>query len=169
MLSVGSAFYELGKLIVAMEMPWSTFFALRQRLRWGRRLAGVPGVAAFFFGEGAVLSMPVFDPTQTVLGMDPLLAVGIASLVGAGASYLGAQALYSFLWKAFNRSRADAFEQRRADFCRRIVRHRANVPPSPTELNLSLDFYGDRIRSVADYRSWLRKQNQLRSNRIFKL
>jgi import inner membrane translocase subunit TIM23 len=128
----------------------------------------MPSVVGFLGAEGALLSMPVFDPTQTVLGLDPLLAVGMATLGGAVASYFAGQSLASVAWRSSRPQLAAEFERMRADFCRRIAHHRANVPPSPTDLNFSLDFYGERIRTIRDYRHWLRKQNQLRNNRIFK-
>lgn len=149
-------------------MKWSEFFKQRSRLAWMQRLAGIPAVFAFLTAEGALLSMPVFDPTQTVFGMDPLVAVGVTSLAGSIGSYFAGNALSSIIWRRLRPSIAREYDARMADFCRRITKYRANVPPSPTELNFSLDFYGEKVKSIGDYKTWLRRQNYLRNSRIFK-
>ena len=149
-------------------MNWAEFFKLRTRLAWMQRVAGIPAVFAFLTAEGAFLSLPIFDPTQTIFGLDPLVAVSATSLVGCVGSYFAGNAISSVIWRRLRPALAQQYDARMADFCKRIARHRANVPPSPTELNFSLDFYGEKIRSIGDYKMWLKRQNFLKNSRIFK-
>ena len=150
-------------------MNWPDFFKLRSKLAWMQRIAGIPSVFAFLTAEGAVLAMPVFDPTQTIFGFDPLLTVGTITIVGSIGSYFLGNGLAAVVWRRFRPSVAEKYDAKMADFCKRISKYRANVPPSPTELNFSLDFYGEKIKSIEDYRTWLRRQNHLKSSRLFKL
>lgn len=132
--------------------------------RWG----GVPSVLAFIMAEGALLSLPVFDPTQTIMGVDPLVMIGLTTIGGTLTSYLGGGALTGMLWRRLRPGIAQRMDARQKDFYARIVRHRANVAPDPTKVNFSFDYYGERINSVADYRQWLRRQRQLLRDRAFK-
>jgi mitochondrial import inner membrane translocase subunit TIM23 len=150
-------------------MNWPDFFKQRTKLAWMQRLAGIPAVFGFLTAEGAILAMPVFDPTQTIFGFDPLLAVGATTLVGSIASYFIGNGLASVIWRRFRPAVASSYDAKMTDFYKRVSKYRANVPPSPTELNFTLDFYGEKIRSIEDYKTWLRRQNHLKKSRLFKI
>lgn len=150
-------------------MNWNDFFRFRKRFVWFKRsVGGVPALFGFFAAEGALLSLPVFDPTQPVFGIDPLVLVGIGTAVGSVASFATGSALVGTLWRLFNRQRAAQIDAMQRDFYHRITQHRANVPPNPTQLNFSFDYYGEKIGSVREYRQWLRRQRQMIQERQFK-
>lgn len=151
-------------------LNWNEFFRLRRRLVWFRRLAGgVPTTCAFLAAEGAILSMPVFDPTQPILGLDPLVIVGLGTAVGMATSFIAGSAMIGCVWRFFRPRLAAALNARQRDFYHRITQFRANVPPNPTQMNFSFDYYGEKIVSVADYRTWLRRQRQMLKERRFNL
>jgi len=151
-------------------MNWNEFFRMRRRLTWFKRLAGgVPAVCAFFAAEGAVLSMPIFDPTRPILGLDPLIIVGCASLFGIVGSFTLGSAAMGWAWQLARPRIAAQMNQMQSSFYHRVTKYRANVPPNPTQMNFAFDFYGEKIKSVADYRAWLHRQRQMINERKFQL
>ena len=151
-------------------LSWPDFFKTRQRLVWLKRLGGgVPAVSMFLVGEGALLSMPVFDPTQPIFGLDPLVVVALGTFTGLAGSYFAGSAAAGWAFRLLKPRLAEALNARQRDFYTRITRYRANVPPNPTQMNFSFDFYGEKIRSVQDYRTWLRRQKKMLKERQFAL
>ena len=151
-------------------MNWNDFFKLKRRLVWFKRLAGgVPVAFSFLAAEGALLSLPVFNPTQPILGMDPLVVVGASTALGLTASFFTGSALAGLAWKIIRPRLATQLDNHQRDFYARITKYRANVPPNPTQMNFSFDFYGEKIASVKDYRHWLRRQREMLNERKFKL
>lgn len=164
-------------------LSWDEFFRLRRRLQLMQRLSGIPFVFSFWVAEGAVLSLPIFDPTRTILEMDPMVIVGLASVAGSVASYFVGATLTGAVWRRLRSPASAQLDQvrrlsvrsdcgclqKQKDFYARITRYRANVPPNPTQMNFSFDFYGEKVRSVHDYRSWLRRQHRLAAERTFQV
>jgi import inner membrane translocase subunit TIM23 len=151
------------------SLTWDRFFRLRQRRVWLQRIGGVPAVLGFLVAESSLLSLPIFDPTQTFWGIDPLVTIALGTVGGCVASYgLGSMAT-GWLWSRLDPVRAAQMEACQRNFYARISKYRANVPPNPTQLSFSLDYYGEKIRSVRDYRRWLRKQRELKARRVFSL
>lgn len=152
-----------------LMMTWNEFFRLRKRLILFKRLAGgVPALCAFFTAEGAILSLPIFDPTAPIAGIDPLVMVGLGTALGSIAAFSTGSALLGYCWRLFNPLKAAHFDAKQRQFYARITAHRANVPPNPTQLNFSFDFYGEKVASVQDYRRWLKRQKEMISERQFK-
>lgn len=151
------------------QLSWNEFFRLRRRLTLFKRFAGgIPALFAFFTAEGALLSLPLFDPTAPIFGVDPLVMVGLGTAVGAVASFAVGSAVAGLAWRLCSPLRASLFDAKQRSFYHRVSAFRANVPPNPTQMNFSFDFYGEKVASVQDYRRWLRRQKQLVSERQFK-
>ncbi len=144
-------------------VSWARFFALRRRLRVWQRVGGVSALAACLGAEAALLSLPVFDASATArLGVDPLVAVGALTAAGCAASYVAGAALIGALFRVLRPSLSAALDARQRDYYARVVRWRANVAPSAARiLRRGTDFYGERVSSVADYRTWLRLQRRV--------
>lgn len=151
-------------------MNWNDFFKYKKRLVWFKRFAGgVPATFAFLAAEGAVLSLPIFDPTQPILGVDPLVVVGASTAVGLLGSFFTGSALAGLAWRTLKPRLASQMDSHQKSFYARITKYRANVPPNPTQMNFSFDFYGEKIASVKDYRHWLRRQREMLKERKFNL
>jgi import inner membrane translocase subunit TIM23 len=148
-------------------MTWPEFFSLRRKIQLVQRLAGIPFVVAFWVAEGFVLSLPIFDPTKTIFDLDPMVVVGLGSVVGSIASYFVGTAISSLAWRLLRPHQVRQLDLKQKDFYARVSKYRANVPPNPTQMNFNFDFYGEKVRSVSDYRSWLRRQRQLVADRRF--
>ncbi|RKO93441.1 mitochondrial import protein Pam17, partial [Blyttiomyces helicus] len=149
-------------------LPWSTYFALRNSRKNAERAGGIVGALQGFLGGsyyfGAVMD---FDPSQQILGLgDPTMLYIGGAFVVAGVGYFGGILAFGSIWR-LTKSSADlkALDVRDRDFFHRIQRHRpqeiaAVVPTVPGVGGAMPDFYGEKIKSVADYRDWLRKQRK---------
>ena len=152
------------------SMNWNDFFKYKKRLVWFKRFAGgVPATFAFLAAEGAVLSLPIFDPTQPILGMDPLVIAGASTAIGLLGSFFTGSAAAGLAWRMLRPKLAAQMDAHQKSFYTRITKYRANVPPNPTKMNFSFDFYGEKIASVKDYRHWLRRQKEMIKERRFDL
>lgn len=147
---------------------WNAFFAFRRRFKAAKRLCGIPGAAACIPLNYWLLSSPLIDPTTaTIFGADPIVFVGVSTVLAAAVGYWASSSLPSLYIKTFKRALAFEFNARQGDFYRRIVKHRANVPADPSRITSSIDLYGEKIHSVTDYKRWLRMHHAIKRNRVF--
>lgn len=151
------------------SMSWNEFFRRRSRLRLLKRAGGVVSTFAALTAEGIIVNLPIFDPTQTVYGLDPLVLFGMINLAGILGSYVVGSALTSGIWRLLNKSKAVSLDQKQHDFYSRITKYRMNIPPDPTKMDFKFDYYGEKIHSVADYRDWYRRQQQIRASKLIKM
>lgn len=93
------------------QMTWPQFFAVRRRLQLVQRFAGLPFVFGFWAAEGFVLSMPIFDPTRTVMDVDPMILVGLTTIGGTLASYFLGAACVGWLWRVLKRDTTALLDQ----------------------------------------------------------
>ncbi len=82
-------------------MSWKEFFKTRRRLQLIQRIAGVPFAFGFLTCETAALSLPIFDPTRLIFGIDPLVVVGISTIAGTILSYAAGVAVSGVIWRKF--------------------------------------------------------------------
>ena len=151
-------------------MRWNDYFKYKRRLVWFKRFAGgVPATFAFLAAEGAVLSLPIFDPSRPILGMDPLVIAGASTVIGLVGSFFTGSAVAGLAWRILRPKLAVQMDAHQKRFYAKISKYRANVPPNPTQMNFSFDFYGEKIASVKDYRHWLRRQKEMIRERKFNL
>lgn len=155
-------------MILRQLANWNDFFVSRRRLRWMQRVfGGVPASLAFLTTESTALTLPIFNPTAPIFGMDPMMVIGATTLTGMAVSFLVGGFTFRFWHRWWWPSWYVRFEEMESDFARRVSRFRANVPPNPTQLT-GTDFYGESVGSVRDYRRWIRQQLKLKASRQFK-
>jgi len=80
-------------------LTWPEYFTLRRRIQLLQRAAGIPFAFGFLTAEGAILSLPIFDPTKMMFGMDPLVMVGLSTIVGTAVSYFAGVSLSGLFWR----------------------------------------------------------------------
>jgi import inner membrane translocase subunit TIM23 len=92
--------------------------------------------------------------------LDPAIAYTLGAMgVGIAGIAVGIFA-GGGLWSVVRGSAQTAMKQRERDFFSRIKANRA-VPSSQAVSNAAPDFYGEKIKSVKDYRKWLRSQRKV--------
>ncbi|KAF9131208.1 TIM23 complex component [Mortierella sp. 14UC] len=143
------------------SMNWSTYFALRGTRRLYERVFMVPSTLGGLFGGGYWFAQQAFDPTMSIFGMDQVLVYGLGTL---GSGLLGlalGPVVGNMIFWAVHANARPLVDKMDREFFQRIVLNRANPTGNPLAHHIP-DFYGEKIKSVSDYRSWLRKQREYR-------
>ncbi|KAL7274688.1 TIM23 complex component [Rhizina undulata] len=139
------------------ELDWDTFLRLR-RLR--RRYNLVSSVFTSFFTTTAglgYLANKEIDPTQTIYGMDPLVMFGLATIGCGAAGWLAGPVLGTGAFGLLKRRYMEQISEREREFLQHIKKNRAD-PSFQSFSNPVIDYYGEKIGSVKDYRQWLKDQ-----------
>lgn len=166
-------------------LSWNEYFSLRTSRNRARPLGGVPG---FALGTGAVVRFAEFNPFEPIFGgVDPAFVYGFGA-VGAGLlAYQVGAAVGQLGWRVKHAAVVRQMDTMDRSFYARIERYRAERGQSPyapgqtanklvsgllkaqkgsadqpaAAAALRQDFYGERVKSVGDYRQWLRRQRAL--------
>lgn len=56
----------------------------------------------FLSAETIVLSQPIFDPTMTIFGMDPMIALGLGTITGVVTAFSLGSTLSKITWRFLN-------------------------------------------------------------------
>ncbi|EDO19010.1 hypothetical protein Kpol_2002p81 [Vanderwaltozyma polyspora DSM 70294] len=136
-------------------LTWTEFFQLRKK----QRKINV-GSSAFTALVGAnvswaYLSTMQIDPTQTILGFDPLVVISAGLIASGTLGYLFGPLLGSQLFQLSNRSKLTAFNNKNKEFLKKIIHNRVDAS-SQSFSNPVPDYYGEKIGSLKEYRQWLR-------------
>ncbi|KAI8144299.1 mitochondrial import protein Pam17-domain-containing protein [Fennellomyces sp. T-0311] len=138
---------------------WDAYFKLRSKRRKYEIASYLPSTLVPMVGTGTYFMQLQIDPFSTFMGMDPLMAAGL-STVGAGfCGYLLGPVVGDMLFKLMNRKYVAAMDERDKAFYEHVKRNRSSARLNSIR-NPVPDYYGEKINSVADYRSWLRKQRE---------
>ncbi|KAI7882204.1 mitochondrial import protein Pam17 [Lichtheimia hyalospora FSU 10163] len=138
---------------------WNDYFQLRAKRRKYEIASYLPCTLVPVAGTGSYFMQLQIDPLSTIMGMDPIMAACLAT-VGAGfCGYLAGPVLGDALFKVMNQKYVRAMDTRDKDFYDHIKRNRSSARLNSIR-NPVPDYYGEKINSVSDYRSWLRKQRE---------
>lgn len=144
------------------SMNFSEYQKLKRSLRTRQRVAGVP-FALSGIGISSVTSAYMFpdmfdatpDNVQLIMGLDPLVFCGICGVGACGLGYIVGSNLYKILWSVFNRSTYKKLMDKDTDFLQRLEKHRFG-----SDSKFEDDYYGESIRTLSDYRQWVRTQQR---------
>lgn len=146
----------------SFQLSFEEFQKLRRKLRTRQRLAGLPvGVTALLTSSvvSAYMFPNMFDATpeqvQPILGMDPIIFCGLCGVASAGVGFAAGTAAFKAIWNILNKDLASKLQEREADFLERVAARRAS-----SYSKFEDDYYGESIKTVSDYRQWLREQQK---------
>ncbi|KAG0251869.1 TIM23 complex component, partial [Mortierella polycephala] len=146
-------------------MDWNSYFQLRRTRRNYERVFMVPCAVVGLGGAGYYFANKDFDPTP-IFGMDQVL-VYAAGTVAAGIVGLAMGPVVGNMVFRTTHSKAKPLVDRMdTEFYKHIVRNRAD-PTANSVRNPVPDYYGEKIKSVSEYRKWLRKQREYRRKATF--
>ena len=148
---------------------WNDWFLFRKRISLFRRMHAMPCALLSLPINYVMMSSPWLDPSKPVLGIDPLLFIGVSLFGTATVGYLIGSSLpigYLRFWKPHL---YHEYNDRLRTFYYKVVKHRANVPADPSKFTQSVDFYGEKISSLSDFRQWLKKHQSIQKDRTFNL
>lgn len=137
------------------DLTWNDFFHLR---RTQRKINVASSVFTAFLGSNMswiYLSNMQIDPTQMIMGFDPLVIVS-AGLVASGAlGYLFGPIFGSQFFKLWKSKSLTQFNIKNREFLEHIKANRVDAS-SQSFSNPVPDYYGEKIGSIKAYRQWLR-------------
>ncbi|CAG8461015.1 16833_t:CDS:2 [Funneliformis caledonium] len=149
------------------KLTWNEYFALRRKRRLTERFVTVPTTIGGFGFSFAYVASREFDPTP-ILGQDPFVIYGIGTLVCGITGLLMGPVIGSSIWKLFHRKQVKLMEHCDREFYKHVQKNRAD-PSLHSLRNPAPDYYGEKVKSVADYRKWLRKQREIERKGTFHL
>ncbi|KAF9183366.1 TIM23 complex component [Haplosporangium sp. Z 767] len=146
-------------------MDWNTYFALRRTRRNYERVFMAP--CAFFGlgGAGYYFAQQDFDPTP-IFGMDQVVVYGIGTIAAGIIGLATGPVVGNMVFRAVNSKAKPLVDRMDKEFFKHIVKNRAD-PTANSVRNPIPDYYGEKIKSVSEYRAWLRKQREYRRKAQF--
>ncbi|KAL8748728.1 MAG: hypothetical protein Q9184_007122 [Pyrenodesmia sp. 2 TL-2023] len=142
------------------SLTWNDYLSLRK----SRRHYSL--VSSLLTSSGATIAglsliQTNFDTITATLhsftGVDPIFMLAVATVATAGAGWLLGPVVGEALFRVVYRKQWGRMGEKEKDFYNRIRRHR--VDPSLASYSNPLpDYYGEKIGSVKEYRTWLRDQ-----------
>ncbi|CCG80826.1 Presequence translocated-associated motor subunit pam17, mitochondrial [Taphrina deformans PYCC 5710] len=146
---------EVRNIAPTEKLPWNDFLHLRRQRHHAELIASVPSALLGLFGGLSYFATLEIDPSQLVLGVDPLILYGGATVACGGLGWLVGPVFGSTAWKIVHRKKAQLIEAREKEFYEHVKKNR--VDPSRQSFNNPVpDHYAEKIGSVADYRRWLK-------------
>lgn len=142
-------------------MNWVDFFTLRTQNKRLNTAASVFTAGLAGWGTLEYLGNIEIDVEKPILGIDPIMIMGGAVVLGGGLGYLMGPFLGTPIFNLFRRSALPEFKAKEEQFLRRIKHYRVD-PSSQSFSNPVPDYYGERINSLKAYKQWLRDCNAYR-------
>ncbi|KAF9542073.1 TIM23 complex component [Mortierella hygrophila] len=146
-------------------MDWNTYFALRKTRRNYERAFMVPSALVSLLGAGYFFAQRDFDPTP-IFGMDQVIVYGIGTVAAGLIGLAMGPVIGNSIFRAANSRAKPLVDRMDTEFLKHIARNRAD-PAANSISNPIPDYYGEKIKSVSEYRSWLRKQREFRRKSTF--
>lgn len=136
-------------------LDWTQFFSLRKQQKIINTASSVTTAFITSSISWQYISNIEIDPTQMIFGFDPFM-IYFAGFIGTGGlGYLLGPVLGNLLFRLKNSSQIRAFRVKDTEFRIKINRNRVD-PSSQSFSNPVPDYYGEKIKSLKDYRNWLR-------------
>lgn len=136
-------------------MTWTDFFSLRKKQR---KINVGSSVFTALLGSNiswAYLSTMQIDPTQTLLGFDPLVVISAGLMASGTLGYLLGPMLGSQIFKLSHKLKLVQYNAKNKDFLKKVIQNRVDGS-SQSFSNPVPDYYGEKIGSIREYRQWLR-------------
>eukprot|EP00043_Microstomoeca_roanoka_P006633 m.64466 g.64466 ORF g.64466 m.64466 type:complete len:212 (-) comp13495_c0_seq1:375-1010(-) len=141
------------------QLPFNDYIKVRRGLNLRAYAFGVPCFFAGIVGSAFVCATQIPNlipetPEQAtlIMGMDPMLFSTLATTASGFASFFIGVSMFKTIWRTIFKKHAAILDARETDFRLRIARHRRGG------YEFSHDYYGDKVKTLSDYRSWLRDQ-----------
>ena len=137
------------------SLTWKAFFNLRKQQR---RINVVSSGFTALLGcnlSWAYLSNMEIDPTQMILGFDPLVVVSAGLMASGALGYLFGPLIGTQVFNLKNNKTLNDFSTKNKEFLEHIIKNRVDAS-SQSFSNPVPDYYGEKIGSMKEYRQWLR-------------
>ncbi|KAG0017508.1 TIM23 complex component [Podila clonocystis] len=150
---------------VRETMDWNTYFALRKTRRNYERAFMAPCALLGLGSAGYYFAQKDFDPTP-IFGMDQIIVYSIGTVLAGIVGLAVGPVVGNMVFRGVNSKAKPIVDKMDKEFYKHIVKNRAD-PSSNSARNPIPDYYGEKIKSVSEYRSWLRKHREYRRKAKF--
>ncbi|ORZ28390.1 mitochondrial import protein Pam17-domain-containing protein [Lobosporangium transversale] len=146
-------------------MDWNTYFKLRGTRRNYERVFMAPCALLGLGGAGYYFAQQDFDPTP-IFGMDQIIVYAVGTIAAGIVGLAVGPVVGNMVFRATNSKTKTFIDRMDKEFYKHIVKNRAD-PTANSARNPLPDHFGEKIKSVSDYRKWLRKQREFRRKSQF--
>lgn len=139
-------------------LTWEEFLKLRKQ---ERRINFGSSIFSSFIGSitsWGYISQVEIDPTQMIFGMDPFVVMMGGMAAGTLLGFLLGPLLGGGIFNIKNRRILNEYYEKQKTFLKHIIKNRAD-PSRNSFQNPVPDYYGEKIGSLKEYRTWLRDCN----------
>ncbi|KAI4160583.1 MAG: hypothetical protein LQ342_005604 [Letrouitia transgressa] len=143
-------------------LTWNAYLTLRRlRRRYSLFASLLTTTLTTTAGLTLLSSTASFERLSTLFGttsgFDPIIAVAISTVTAAGIGWLAGPFVGEAVFRLVYRRQWATMAAKEKDFYARIKKWR--VDPSYSSMSNPLpDYYGEKIGSVGDFRTWMRDQ-----------
>ncbi|CAZ79417.1 unnamed protein product [Tuber melanosporum] len=139
------------------KLGWDTFLQLRkQRRRYNLVSSLFTSALGTTAGVGYLANKEI-DPTQMIMGMDPIILFGLATVSCGALGWLAGPVLGSSAFSVVKRRIMGQINEREREFLQHIKKNRVD-PSFQSFSNPVPDYYGEKIGSIKQYKQWLKDQ-----------
>ncbi|KAG0206772.1 TIM23 complex component [Mortierella sp. GBA30] len=146
-------------------MDWNSYFLLRRTRRNYERVFMAPCALLGLGGAGYYFANRDFDPTP-IFGMDQVLVYGLGTIAAGIVGLAIGPVVGNMVFRTVHSKARPLVDMMDKEFHKHIVKNRAD-PTANSVRNPVPDYYGEKIKSVSEYRKWLRKQREYRRKATF--
>ncbi|KAF9960287.1 TIM23 complex component [Mortierella alpina] len=147
------------------HMDWNSYFLLRRTRRNYERFFMVPCALLGLGSAGYYFANKDFDPTP-IFGMDQVLVYGLGTIAAGIVGLAIGPVVGNMIFRTAHSKARPLVDRMDKEFHKHIVKNRAD-PTANSVRNPVPDYYGEKIKSVSEYRKWLRKQREYRRKATF--
>ncbi|KAI9780913.1 MAG: TIM23 complex component [Candelina submexicana] len=147
----------------SVEIDWNEFFRLRKKRRkYNLGFSGLGAGVSTMAGMQILMAQDI--ESMQIMGMDPMVVMGLTTIAFAAGGWLLGPALLGPVFRIMHRKYMWAIEEKEKELYSRIKKYRVD-PSSQSYSNPVPDYYGEKIGSVKDYRRWLKDQRAYNKKR----
>ncbi|KAI9697669.1 MAG: TIM23 complex component [Candelina mexicana] len=147
----------------SVEIDWNEFFRLRKKRRkFNLGFSGLGAGVSTMAGMQILMAQDI--ESMQIMGMDPMVVMGLTTIAFAAGGWLLGPALFGPVFRIMHRKYMWAIEEKEKELYSRIKKYRVD-PSSQSYSNPVPDYYGEKIGSVKDYRRWLKDQRAYNKKR----
>ncbi|XBW34529.1 hypothetical protein QEN19_000077 [Hanseniaspora menglaensis] len=145
------------------SLNWVDFFKIKKQ---ERRVNVVSGIITGFLSSNIAFAYAAnveIDPTQMIFGIDPSMVIVGGCITAGFFGYLIGPAFGRPLFKFKHRNVLAQYNNKTKIFVEHVKKNRVDASTQSLN-NPPPDYYGEKIGSLKEYKTWLRDSNAYRHN-----
>lgn len=144
-------------------LNWVDFFKIKKQ---ERRINVISGILTGFLTSNVAFAYAAnveIDPTQMIFGVDPSMVIVGGCITAGFFGYLIGPAFGRPFFKLKNSAVLASYNNKTKVFLDHVKKNRVDASTQSLN-NPPPDYYGEKIGSLKEYKTWLRDSNAYRQN-----